>query len=101
MTRPAKTREDFDAVQEPARPRSGWVSEGDRKTQRLTLRLRPEVMAQLYSLSTEVGEPGTEATYAEVVTQALAALSREMDAECAENEALGSVLQSGIAEDET
>lgn len=68
-----------------ARPRSGFVTEDQRKTERLTLRLKPEVMALLYSLSTEIGEGGTAKTYAETIEQALRALDREMAREDEEN----------------
>jgi len=62
------------------------VEEWERGTERLTLRLKPEVMQLLYSLATEVGEPGKAATYAKVVEQALHALDREMNEEAEENE---------------
>lgn len=50
-------------------------------TERLTLRLKPEVMQLLYSLSTEIAEGGGPKTYASTIEAALHALSREMDAE--------------------
>ncbi len=37
------------------RPRSGWVSEDDRKTERITLRLDPERMAFLRSYAAKYG----------------------------------------------
>lgn len=77
------------------------IEDWQRKTERITLRLKPEVMQRLYSLSTEMSdEPGTAVSYAAVVTAALEALSREMDAEVEANEALGSVLQSSGAQED-
>lgn len=66
------------------------IEDWQRGTERVTLRLKPEVMQLLYSLSTEIGEPGKTATYAAVVEQALRALDREMSIETLENEGGGS-----------
>lgn len=63
------------------------ISETERGTERLNLRLKPSVMQTLYSLSTEMSDkPGTSLAYAKVIEEALAALSREMDAEVLEDE---------------
>lgn len=67
------------------RPRSGFVTEEQRHTVRVVLRLKPEVADLLYSLATEIGKPGKADTYAETVRQALEALNREMNAESEEN----------------
>lgn len=58
------------------RPRSGWVSEDDRKTERITLRLDPETMTRLRSFAFEHGW-----TVAECVKQAFEALDRELQAD--------------------
>lgn len=57
------------------------IEDWQRGTKRLTLRLKPEVMQLLYSLSTEIGEPGAPETYAKTIEQALHALDREMTAD--------------------
>lgn len=75
---------------------SGFVTEAQRHTKRVVLRLRPEVADLLYSLSTEIGEPGKPETLAATIEQALAALNREMAAESESNEAAWSgVLAQG------
>lgn len=51
------------------------IEDWQRKTERITLRLKPDVMRMLESLSTETG------SYAKTIEQALHALDREMDAE--------------------
>ena len=61
------------------------IEDWQRGTERLTLRLKPEVMQLLYSLSSEIGEAGKPQTYAETIRQALEALNREMNAECEES----------------
>lgn len=58
------------------RPRSGWVSEDDRKTERLTLRLPPEAMDRLRTYAVEHGW-----TVSETVAKALEALEREVEAD--------------------
>lgn len=58
------------------RPRSGWVSEDDRKTERITLRLDPETMTRLRSFATEHGW-----TVAQTVAEAFKALDRELKAD--------------------
>lgn len=62
------------------------IEDWQRGTERLTLRLKPEVMQLLYSLSTEIGKPGSPETYAATIEQALRALSREMNTEVAASE---------------
>ena len=62
------------------------ISETERGTERLNLRLKPSVMQKLYSLSTECSDkPGTPLAYAKVIEEALEALSREMDREVLED----------------
>lgn len=56
------------------RPRSGWVSEDDRKTERITLRLAKVTMGTLLDLAVEHGW-----TVAETVTKAIEALMREVE----------------------
>jgi hypothetical protein len=65
------------------------IEDWQRGTERITLRLKPEVMQLLYSLSSEIGEAGKPETYAETIRQALEALNREMNEETAENEGEG------------
>jgi hypothetical protein len=57
------------------------VTESERGTERLTLRLKPSVMNQLMSLATEIGEGDPRKHLAKTIEQALAALNREMNAE--------------------
>ena len=64
------------------------IEDWQRGTERLTLRLKPEVMQLLYSLATEVGEGDPSKNLAKTIEQALHALDREMNKECAENAAL-------------
>lgn len=54
------------------RPRSGFVTEEQRNTERLTLRLDPETMSQMRAFAEERGW-----TIAECVQQAFEALQRE------------------------
>jgi hypothetical protein len=68
------------------RPRSGFVTEEQRHTERLTLRLKPEVMQLLRSLASEIGEGTKAETYARTIEEALLALDREMTAESEHNE---------------
>ena len=58
------------------RPRSGFVTEEQRKTERLTLRLDPDTMGRLHSIADELG-----LSLAETVKQAFEAFERELDAE--------------------
>lgn len=49
------------ARKQAPRPRSGWVSEDDRHTERLTLRLAPGTMAKLRALADGWGVKVSEA----------------------------------------
>lgn len=61
---------------------SGFVTEAQRHTERITLRLGTLAMARLEAFSEEHGW-----TFAKTVTQALGALERELAAEQAHNDA--------------
>ncbi len=56
------------------RPRSGWVSEDDRHTERLTLRMEPAIMKRLREYA---GEQGW--SLSETVTKALEWFFRKGD----------------------
>lgn len=58
------------------RPRSGFVTEEQRNTERITLRLDEETMTRLRSFAFEHGW-----TVAETVKQAFEALERELEAD--------------------
>ena len=70
------------------RPRSGFVTEEQRKTERITLRLDPDTMARLRDFAAEHGWSVSES-----VTEAFKALERELEAQlAASQEALGAKL---------
>lgn len=62
------------------RPRSGFVTEEQRNTDRLTLRLDPEAMTRLRAFAFEHGW-----TVSQTVAEALGALERELATEHKEN----------------
>jgi predicted DNA-binding protein len=66
------------------RPRSGFVTEEQRKTERLTLRLAPKAMGRLHAMASEHGW-----TVARTVEEALAALVREVEGDAVANESEG------------
>lgn len=68
------------------RPRSGYVREDQRHTKKVTLQLTPEAHELLFSLATEIGVGDPKRHLSKTVTEALQALSREMDLEVEEDE---------------
>lgn len=58
------------------RPRSGFVTEEQRHTERLTLRLDKVTMGRIRSIAVELG-----LSHAKVIKQAFEAFERELDAE--------------------